>query len=236
MSLLGGKAMSQWGDVPDWAYQAARSLMTALSAVDPVTHQHCLRVGEMARKLARDAGLNEFEQKQAEFAGIFHDIGKVGNSQDIIAKPGRLDPKELDIMRNHPLISEDIIRPLAQKAEFFKGILPSIRGHHERFDGEGYPDKIVGDSIPLLARVILVVDTYDAMSETRAYRKGLPDEVVYAELKRCSGTQFDSHLVGIFLQAHKTWKTQASDAETRIRLEGDDAGVINFPAPGKRVA
>lgn len=204
----------QWGNIPDWAYEAARALMASLNAVDPMTYHHCLRVGEMARKLSRDAGLNEYEQKLAEFAGLFHDIGKIGISQDIIGKPGKLEPKELDIMRNHPVISEEIIRPLTGHP-FFSQLLPGIRGHHERMDGEGYPDKLMGEKIPTLARIILVVDTYDAMSQTRAYRKGLPDEVVYAELKRCAGTQFDPQLVRIFLQAHGTWKSQPeSEPET----------------------
>lgn len=209
--------MSKWGDVPDWAYETAQALMASLNAVDPMTYQHCLRVGEMSRKLARDAGLNEYEQKLAEFAGLFHDIGKIGISQDIIAKPGRLDPKELDIMRNHPCISEEILRPLSGHP-FFKQLMAPVRGHHERMDGDGYPDKLLGDRIPVLARIILVVDTYDAMSETRSYRKGLPDEIVYAELKRCAGTQFDPQLVRIFLEAHKTWKTQETDLETQHKL------------------
>lgn len=202
-----------WGNIPDWAYPAVKSLMASLNIVDPVTYEHCLRVGEMARKLARDAGLNEYEQKVAEFSGLLHDIGKMGISQEIIAKPGRLDPKEMDIMRSHPVLSEDVVRPLTS-IPFFKSLLPGVRGHHERFDGEGYPDKMVGERIPLLARVILIVDTYDAMSQTRAYRKGLPDDIVYAEIKRCAGTQFDPQLVRIFLQAHASWKTQEADKET----------------------
>ncbi|MBX2986935.1 MAG: HD domain-containing protein [Bdellovibrionaceae bacterium] len=206
-----------WGQIPEWTYEAAKALMASLNTVDPLTYQHCLRVGEMSRKLARDAGLNEFEQKIAEFSGMFHDIGKIGISQEIIAKPGKLDPKELDIMRNHPILSEDIIKPLAVH-DFFARLLPNIRGHHERMDGEGYPDRLMGEDVPLIARVILVVDTYDAMSQTRAYRKGLPDEVVYAELKRCAGTQFDAQLVRIFLQAHATWKNQEDEAETKAKI------------------
>jgi putative nucleotidyltransferase with HDIG domain len=209
--------MSSWGNIPDWAYETGQALMASLHATDPLTYHHCLRVGEMARKLARDAGMNEYEQKLAEFAGLFHDIGKIGISQDIIAKPGKLDPKELDIMRNHPCISEDIIRPLSGHP-FFSQMLPAIRGHHERMDGEGYPDHLVGEKIHVLSRVILVVDTYDAMSQTRAYRKGLTDEIVYAEIKRCSGTQFDPQLVRIFLQAHASWKSQETEQETLHHL------------------
>ncbi|MEN0058202.1 MAG: HD domain-containing phosphohydrolase [Bdellovibrio sp.] len=204
---------SPWGNIPNWAYESAQALLQSLKFVDPVTYEHCCRVGELSRKLARDAGLNEYEQKLAEFAGLFHDLGKIGIPQSIIAKPGRLDDHEYLIMKNHSTMSEDIIKPLATHP-FFAQLLPAVRGHHERIDGAGYPDKKRGDEIPLLARIILIVDTYDAMSQTRAYRKGLSDDIVYAELKRCSGTQFDSQLVQVFLTAHKHWKDQASDPET----------------------
>ena len=204
---------SSWGDIPVWAYESAQALLQALKIVDPVTYAHCCRVGEMSRKLARDAGLNEYEQKLAEFAGLFHDLGKMGIPQSIIAKPGKLDPQEISIMKNHSVMSEEIVKPLAIHS-FFREILPGIRGHHERVDGTGYPDKKRGDEVPLIARVILVVDTYDAMSETRAYRKGLPDSVVYEELRRCAGTQFDQQLVNIFLQAHPKWNGQEVDQET----------------------
>ncbi len=206
-----------WGNVPEWAYPTVQALMASLQIVDPMTYSHCMRVGEMSRKLARDAGLNEYEQKVAEFSGILHDIGKMGISQDIIAKPGRLDPKEMDIMRSHPVLSEEVIKPLATEP-FFRQLISGVRGHHERVDGDGYPDKLLGESIPLLARVILVVDTYDAMSQTRAYRKGLPDDIIYAELKRCSGTQFDAHIVRIFLQAHKGWENQPNEQETTSKI------------------
>lgn len=204
---------SSWGDIPTWAYEAAQALMQSLKLVDPVTYAHCCRVGEMSRKLSRDAGLNIYEQKLAEFAGLFHDVGKIGISQAIIDKPGKLTDSEYLLMQSHSVMSEEIVKPLATH-NFFAEILPGIRGHHERVDGRGYPDKKRGDEVPLIARIILVVDTYDAMSQDRAYRKGLPVEAVYAELKRCSGTQFDSQLVNTFLQAHKTWENQKVDQET----------------------
>lgn len=206
-----------WGDVPDWAYESVRALLQSLKAVEPGTYEHCLRVGEASRKLAREIGLNEFEQKVAEFSGLLHDIGKIGIDKTILLKPSRLEPKEHDIMKTHSRISEDIVRPLASHP-FFNAMLPAIRGHHERIDGEGYPDKLMGEEIPIIARVILVVDTFDAMSENRIYRKGLPEEVVYAELQRCSGTQFDPQMVQVFLQAHKHWKTQVKEEETENRI------------------
>ncbi len=203
-----------WGDIPDWSYESVRSLLEALKAVEPSTYYHCLRVGEYSRKLAADIGLNEYEQKQAEFSGLLHDIGKIGIDRNVLLKPGRLDPHELDIIRNHSIISENIVKPLAESHPFFRLVQPIVRAHHERLDGEGYPDKLIGDDIPLVARVILVVDTYDAMAEDRIYRKGLPDEVIYSELKRCSGTQFDPHLVKAFLSVHAFWKKQKADEET----------------------
>lgn len=158
-------------------------------------------------------GLNEFEQKVAEFSGILHDIGKIGIERNILLKPGKLDAHELDVIQSHSIISEQIVKPFASHP-FFKQIIPAVRGHHERIDGEGYPDKLMGDEIPLTSRVILVVDTYDAMSVDRIYRKGLSDEIIYSELKRCSGTQFEPELVKIFLAVHASWKKEKSDEET----------------------
>lgn len=202
-----------WGDIPDWSYDSVKSLLEALKAVEPSTYHHCLRVGEYSRKLAVAMGLNEFETKVAEFSGLLHDIGKIGIDRGVLLKPGKLDPHELDIIRSHSVISEEIIKPFAAHP-FFKQILPAVRGHHERLDGEGYPDKLMGEEIPLMSRIILVVDTYDAMSEDRIYRKGLPDDIIYAELKRCSGSQFDPQLVKIFLQVHESWLKQKNDQET----------------------
>lgn len=205
-------ASNRWGNVPVWAYESVLSLLAALKAVEPLTYEHCLRVGEYSRRLARDMGLNEYEQKVAEFSGMLHDIGKIGIDKSILLNPGRLDPVEMDIMKNHSIMSETIIKPLANHP-FFSQLLPIVRGHHERMDGEGYPDKKMGDEIPLISRVILTVDTFDAMAENRAYRNGLPVDVIFAELKRCSGTQFDSDIVKIFLKAQPLWK-QESDGET----------------------
>lgn len=201
-----------WGDIPDWAYDSVHSLLQALNAVEPTTYHHCLRVGEYCRKLSADVGLNEFEQKVAEFSGLLHDIGKIGIEKEVLLKPSRLDPKELDIMKNHSVISEQIIKPFSEHP-FFKQILPAVRGHHERLDGEGYPDKLAGEAIPLISRIILVVDTYDAMSENRVYRKGLPDEIIYSEIKRCTGTQFDPQIAKTFLENHARWK-ETTDQET----------------------
>lgn len=199
--------LKSWGNIPEWAYSSVHSLLQSLKQSDPSTYAHCLRVGEYSRKLARDSGLNEYNQKLAEFTGLLHDIGKVGVEKSILHKPGRLTDEEMAHMKNHAVYSAEIVEPLTHH-EFFAQICPAIRAHHERVDGEGYPDKLRGEEIPVLARIVLVVDTLDAMGENRAYRKGLPLDVIYKELEKFSGSQFDPQLVKIFLQCHKYWSTE----------------------------
>lgn len=206
-----------WGDIPDWAYGAVKSLLHSLKIVDPDTYHHCLRVGDYSRRLAKDMGLDVYHQKVAEFSGMLHDIGKMGINPAILNKPAKLTDVEMDVMKSHPVLSEEIVKPLDHH-QFFADILPAVRGHHERVDGRGYPDKKRGDEVPVLARVILVVDTYDAMGQDRAYRKGLPLEVIYKELIKFSGTQFDEQIVKTFLEAHKHWDLSDKDQETHLKI------------------
>lgn len=193
-----------WDDIPDWANTVANTLLQALKERDPYTYGHCRRVARNARLLAEAAGLNEFEQRVVEFASIFHDLGKLGIPDNILLKPGRLTEREEAIMRAHPVKSAEIIQPLAQ-IPFFRSTLPGILHHHERMDGAGYPDGVMGENIPLTARIILIADTFDAMTTTRPYRKGMAFDIAYKELKQFAGRQFDLRLVQIFLKAHPKW-------------------------------
>jgi HD-GYP domain-containing protein (c-di-GMP phosphodiesterase class II) len=129
-----------------------------------------------------------------------HDLGKIGVPESILNKPAKLDPFEAKRMMGHPAWGEHILKPFAH-LPLVSAILPAIRSHHERFDGAGYPDGLSGEKIPLIARVIAVVDTVDAMTQTRAYRKGLALEIAYAEIARCSGTQFDPKWAEIYLES-----------------------------------
>ena len=194
-----------WDDIPEWANTIAKALLQALKERDPYTYGHCRRVARNTRMLAEAAGLNEYEQRVAEFASMFHDLGKLGIPDAILLKPGRLTKEEEEVMRAHPVKSVEIVSPLAN-VPFFKATIPGIRHHHERIDGLGYPDGIQGDQVPLIARVILIADTFDAMTTTRPYRKGLPSDIAYKELLKFAGRQFDPHLVQIFLQAHPSWE------------------------------
>ncbi len=203
-------------DIPSSVYKMARALLQSLKVVDPLTFYHCCRVGEYSRRLSRDAGLSEYEQKVAEFSGLFHDVGKIAVPQVVLHKPAKLDPEEFKIVKKHPEYSEQIVQALADEP-FFKDLLSPVRSHHEWVDGTGYPDRLSGDQIPLVARVILVVDTYDAMTQSRSYRQGLSKEVAYAELNKYAGSQFDSQLVKIFLEAHPLWQRE-SDPETNDKI------------------
>lgn len=206
-----------WFEIPPWAEDFARSILESLRVRDPYTANHCMRVGYYSKMLARAAGLSPFEQTVVEYSGIFHDVGKIGVPDEILNKPGRLSPEEDAIMQQHPLKSVQIISPLAH-VPFFRSTLPGIRHHHERIDGHGYPDKVKGDLIPLTARIILVVDTYDAMTSNRIYRKGLPSETAYKELQTFAGRQFDDNLVKIFLDAHPTWGQDEEEETTSDKI------------------
>lgn len=195
---------SRWGDIPDWAQMVAQALLQALRERDPYTYGHCRRVARYARLLAQAAGLNEYEQKVIEFSSMFHDLGKLGIPDSILLKAGKLTPPEEAVMRLHPVKSAEIIQPLT-KVPFFQAAIPGIRHHHERMDGLGYPHGVTGDKIPLTARIILIADTFDAMTTTRPYRKGLDRDIAYKELKNFSGRQFDPQLVQVFLKAHPGW-------------------------------
>lgn len=194
-----------WTDIPTWSLDVAKTIMETVRVKDPATYEHCIRVSRGARLLAKASGLDEFDQKIIEFAGLFHDIGKIGIPDEILLKPAKLTDAEFDIMKSHPEKSVQILTPLAG-VEFYKRLLPGVLHHHERFDGKGYPAHVKGDHIPLASRVILIADTYDAMTADRTYRKGLSTEIAYKELQDFAGRQFDPHLVKIFLEAHSTWK------------------------------
>jgi HD-GYP domain-containing protein (c-di-GMP phosphodiesterase class II) len=197
-------SLGQQIEVPEWAQYLAKTLMQAMRERDPYTYGHCRRVSRNARLLAAAAGLSENAQRVVEYSSLFHDLGKMGIPDTVLLKPGRLTPEEEKLMRDHPIKSAEIVQPL-ESIPFFRATLPGIKHHHERMDGAGYPYGITGDKIPLEARIILIADTFDAMTTTRPYRKGLAFEIAYKELTTFAGRQFDPDLVKIFLRAHPLW-------------------------------
>ena len=186
---------------------------------DRDTAAHCVRVGRASGLLARAAGLDDYAQRVVEFSGVFHDVGKVGVPDHILFKPARLTESEFEIMKSHPEMSVQALEPMLPQSAFLRDLVPGVRHHHERYDGAGYPIGVAGEDIPLEARLILICDTFDAMTSTRAYRKGLSFETAYAELKKYAGTQFDPRLVKIFLQAHPLWGAEDAAAEKQFAGE-----------------
>jgi HD-GYP domain-containing protein (c-di-GMP phosphodiesterase class II) len=187
-------------DIPTWAPEVATSILQTVLKKDPFTFFHCCRVGQAARKLGRVMNLPEFELAVLEYSGLFHDIGKVGLPDHVLLKPGRLSDEEHNQMKSHAEMSVEIIRPLTKHA-FFRSLMPGVRYHHERFDGKGYPNGLMGEKIPMMARAVAIVDAVDAMMNTRPYRQALNWDYVKKELVDYSGTQFDPKLVQIYLAA-----------------------------------
>lgn len=172
------------------------ALANSLEAKDPYTVGHSQRVADLAQRLAADLGLSENEVEYIRMAGLLHDIGKIGIREAIINKPGPLTPSEYAHIQTHPLISERILIPVAE----LNGALRMIRNHHERWDGDGYPDGLKELEIPLGARILSIADAYDAMTSQRPYRPPLPHEVALREIEKGAGRHFDPTLSRLFLE------------------------------------
>ena len=173
-----------------------KALSSALSAKDYYTLGHAARVSVYMTLLGRELGWTDDRLAEVQDAAYLHDIGKIAVSDRVLLKKGPLNSEEWELMRQHPGISAEIVRPL-----FSEELTLAVRHHHERFDGDGYPDGLAGAAIPLVARAMCLVDAYDAMSCSRPYRVGLMRRQCLEELRRCSGAQFDPELVTAFVRA-----------------------------------
>jgi len=195
-------------------YQSLLGLANALEAKDSYTKGHSERVGAWSRGVATALGLPAAEVDMIGQAGLLHDIGKIGIPEAVLRKPGPLEPEEWVVMRNHPLIGAQIVSPF----DFFTAGALMIRHHHERHDGSGYPDGLVGDEIPIGARVIAVVDVYDALTSHRPYRAALPHAMVIARLGEAAGRTLDEDAVSAFIDMIQTLSTGKPDVGARPSL------------------
>src|ERR671937_694324 len=174
---------------------AVTALADAIDYRDPYTAQHSVRVAETARRLARRLGLSREQVDEIALAARVHDLGKIGISNDILLKDGRLTPDEMAVMQTHPRIGVEVL----QKYHHFRHALPVVLHHHERYDGKGYPDGLAGDAIPLSAQIVAHADAFDAMTSDRPYRKGLRPEVALQRVIEATGTQFNPAIAGVFV-------------------------------------
>ena len=177
------------------------SLAEVVDAKDHYTNGHSFRVAAYARGLAMHLGLSADECEKIYFAGLIHDVGKIGISEAILTKPGKLDPLEFEVIKSHPALGGNILKGI----KHYKIFEEVARSHHERFDGAGYPDKLAGEKIPYAARIVAVCDSFDAMTSDRSYRKALSDERALLELKTYKGKQWDPKIVVAFIELYHSF-------------------------------
>lgn len=173
-----------------------KALANAIDAKDRYTRGHSQRVTQNSLRIAKFLGLSRKEMNMIRFCGLLHDIGKIGISDRILSKPSKLTEQEYESIKKHPTAGENMIKHI----RFLQPGLGIIRHHHERYDGRGYPDGLKGKNIPLLARIVGLIDSFDTMTSDRPYRKALSVREAVKELKKGAGTQFDPQVVEAFLE------------------------------------
>ncbi|HKN62575.1 MAG TPA: HD domain-containing phosphohydrolase [Candidatus Acidoferrales bacterium] len=196
------------------------SLALSIEARDPYTRGHCDRLSEMSASLGERLGIPEEDVIALRRAGIVHDVGKVAVPDSILLKPGPLSPEEIEVMRKHPVIGEQICEPL----KTFRLVLPIIRHHHERHDGSGYPDHLRGSEIPLTARILQLADVYDALTTDRPYRKADTSDVALAIMhEEASRGWWDRDLLEAFRTMIRDTYASGADHHSRLRTRSSPA-------------
>jgi HD-GYP domain-containing protein (c-di-GMP phosphodiesterase class II) len=199
LSLVGSRAAAAienarlYEDLRATFQQTIEGLAQAIDKMDRYTAGHSERVATYAMYLAMRLGLSPEQVEIVRQSALMHDIGKLGCVLNL-NKPGKLSQDEYEAFKKHPGYGRDILEPI----KFLHPLIPGVHLHHERWDGRGYPLGLKGPDVPLMARIIAIADTYDAMTSDRAYRRALPHEVAVTEIERCSGTQFDPEVANVF--------------------------------------
>jgi putative two-component system response regulator len=204
-----------------------KALAQALEAKDRYTQGHSARVAEESVRIARYLSLSEDEIQNIWIAGFLHDIGKIGIQESVLNKPGRLDPDEWELVKQHPVFAARILEPI----EELGAVIEMVRHHHEHFDGTGYPDGVAGADIPLGARILAVADAYDALTSERPYRGPVPEDEALKVFEEESGTQFDPVIASAFLGCKRERANGYSAAAPSFGTDGlHDAKAAAAPA------
>ncbi len=201
----------------DYFELSIKSLLSALRCKDDYTWGHSLRVAYYCVSVGKEMGFSPEEIYELEVSALFHDLGKIGVPDSVLKKPSRLTDEEFLEMKLHPSKSFTIL----QDFPIFQKMAINAKYHHERYDGRGYPEGLKGEDIPLYSRIILISDTFDAMTSTRPYRKGLPFEVAFAELREFSGSQFDPEIVEKFISCMTKEQKKNEEFFTLQVMNGD---------------
>jgi HD-GYP domain-containing protein (c-di-GMP phosphodiesterase class II) len=196
---LHGRGSARYQDLKELLVGLTRSLTAALDAKDSYTYGHSERVARIAVELGRELGLSGDELSDIYLAGLLHDVGKIGIRDSVLGKVEPLTPEEFEHIKQHVTIGYAILSDLRP----IRNLLPGVLYHHEHWDGNGYPDGLAGEAIPLLARILAVADAYDAMSTNRPYRDALPCRKVEEILVKGGGTQWDKRIVEAFLRCRQ---------------------------------
>ena len=196
-------------DIKKNFFETCEALAEAIEKKDRYTGGHTKRVVSYSMSIAEHMNLSAEQLEHLRLGAILHDVGKIGIEDKILKKEAQLDADEWAEMRSHPKMGYDILR----RVEGLKDVIGGMRSHHERWDGSGYPQKLKGVEIPLIARIISVADTYDAMVSTRPYRTGMDPKAAFNEIVKCKGTQFDPAIVDAFVEAFSHGKMGRGSGE-----------------------
>ncbi len=194
-----------YDNIQDFYLEIVQALARTIDAKDSYTYDHADRARKYARLICAKLHLPDHLTRQIEYAALVHDIGKIGIKEEILNKAGKLDQEEEDALRKHPQIGQRILAPVT----FLAPVAPMVHYHHEWYNGEGYPDGLQGEEIPLGSRIVSVIDAYDAMTTDRPYRKASSQEDAIKELVACKGTQFDPKVVDAFIRVLEEEKQKA---------------------------
>lgn len=203
-----------------------KAIMRAMEAKDPYTHGHSARVTQYSAAIGRELGLKGEDLGRLTLAAELHDIGKIAIKDKILLHPGKLSEEDLAIMRTHPVRGAEIIEPI----KMLDYVLPGVRWHHEWVDGTGYPDGLKGDEIPLQARIIGIADTFDAMTATRAYQRGMDPDWVVEKIKGWANSRYDPEIVNAFVKAYEAGRIRVIEADDSL-VETYDGGEIPVVGP-----
>jgi HD-GYP domain-containing protein (c-di-GMP phosphodiesterase class II) len=199
-----------------------RAMVIAIDNKDGYTRKHSEQVTDYSLQLGRAMGQSEEMLRTIQLTGALHDIGKIGVPDHILRKPGRLTDEELAVMQQHPIFGALIVGAVPG----MEAIVAGVRHHHERWDGKGYPDRLAGEEIPLLGRILAVADAFSAMTTSRPYRRPLSTVQALAEIERGLGTQFDPSLGALFVSLQR----QLLGGERRASRGRHGAGALAVPA------
>jgi len=206
----------------DMSMQVARALVAAIDKKDHYTSGHSERVGLLTRITAEQLGIPGTEIQIMEWAGLLHDIGKIGIPEEILCKPGKLTPEEFDVIKKHPGMGYEILKPIAS----FELVVDGVLYHHEHPDGSGYPKGLTRDEIPMVARIIHVVDTFDALTSTRSYRQAFTMEKASEIIRAESGQRIDADVADAFFQAFDNYRCSEPEAFATAFLEHREAAHV----------